>query len=1441
MALVCLFYNPLFLNAQEDVTTVYGDYGGFYTSSITTDPEVASDKVGYDDSNNLLGFTVNGITYSTGVNDPLLTSNSITYTPVEFNAFPIPADISYNSTDLVGIGYNWGGVTQDDSATDYIKTFDPIVPSSFVRDGINGLELATNFFNIKSQVITYDAIVINQSNTINDATPDIIVTQTGAPGKTDKFKFIDSSGNTVGTELKVVFDNVSVVGKTIWTIYTINSSTGVISEVPTKRKNTPRDLRVLSIKLSDFGITSSNFTQANNFVHTTSGNTDIAFTAFNTDALEINLPATDLEVSNSIITADNFCAPTTATFTTTITNKSNELSKDFDVDLDFSGVTVTSSSANFTTNGTSIFSASFNSSSNKWIISELEAGASVTLSVETSVDNFSYPISFTATAIPIFQPDSDSTNNSLSISENGDDNDCDGVNDANDLDDDNDGILDSDEGTGDLDGDGIPNYLDLDSDGDGCPDALEGSGTVDLTDLDEDFKITGSVNDDGIPTLVEAEAGSGSGQSIGSSQNDSTLTCDTTDTDNDGIIDIVDLDDDNDGILDTIEHASSGNPIVDINKNGILDYKDPSVSGFVDANSDDIDDRYDIDLDGIIDQLDADADGDGCPDALEGDADFTLSDVDVNNRLTGEVDEDGIPLLAGNGQELGSSQDSAVQDDKCSLLPVIISQVYQTSTGKAIELTNIGTSTVDNIRLSLFKDTTAPSDVRPSASLVVPTLEAGKSVVIKSVDNLPDVTLINSPTEITNASVTDLATGNDIIILSTTTDDSAWANRYDVVSNISDLTSLVRIDEITKANITFTPSEWISFIDDAIEVVGDSDPIPAIVRHANAPLLSEVEVKTPISETNSGLGLHRINPTIRTASSWSNGFPDKSRSVIIQESYEHSSSNLSARKLDVQGSNVLSIKNNALIVLNNTNINIYAEIRILGSGQFIQVHDGDRNVTGNGKLLIDQKSEVPNVYRYNYWSSPVVEFEEGNDYRVSEIMKDAGGELSASSRLSDINFVSGYDGAATSPIQIASYWIYTYNGTANNSWVQVKETGNIDKGFGYIMKSTGANPQYFTFYGSPLDGNISFNVSGNTNSLIGNPYAGTLDGHAFILNNENTIDGTLYFWEHSGESTDNGHIKAGYEGGYAQLSFGMGVAATSVVGTNGLTESYTYTTPERYIAVSQGFFVFSDEDGGTINFNNKQRSYQETEPYFFKGEKAKVANNTLPILKLGMDFTNKEYLKIHRQIGVSFNENHSFAFDYGYESVMIDVQETDVFWDFDEMENKKLVIAGVEDISDALKVPLTILVDSEEPVFLRIDELENIDRKIYLFDAVEDTTKELKTDEVIELALSKGTYKDRFFITFNEVKVLSVSDEVLDFNLRVYMDNDSNAISILNKNNLFIEDVAIFNVYGQQIKAWNPNVLDEEINLEVGNLSTSIYIVNVKTNKGTFTRKILKK
>ncbi|MFT4627725.1 MAG: MYXO-CTERM domain-containing protein, partial [Myxococcota bacterium] len=89
------------------------------------------------------------------------------------------------------------------------------------------------------------------------------------------------------------------------------------------------------------------------------------------------------------------------------------------------------------------------------------------------------------------------------------DSDEDGVIDALDDDDDNDGISSRDEGATDLNGDGTPNYLDQDSDGDGNIDANEGLGDVDcdgvvnfLDAIDDDGPCLADNGSDGVDKIV---------------------------------------------------------------------------------------------------------------------------------------------------------------------------------------------------------------------------------------------------------------------------------------------------------------------------------------------------------------------------------------------------------------------------------------------------------------------------------------------------------------------------------------------------------------------------------------------------------------------------------------------------------------------------------------------------------------------------------------------------------------------------------------------------------------------------------------------------------------------------------------------------------------------------------------------------------------------------
>jgi gliding motility-associated-like protein len=115
--------------------------------------------------------------------------------------------------------------------------------------------------------------------------------------------------------------------------------------------------------------------------------------------------------------------------------------------------------------------------------------------------------------------------------------------------------------TCDTDGDGIINSLDLDSDGDGCADAIEAGSSTTATSTTVFATTSGTTDTNSNGLLDVYEVGTTGTVNYTSTYSIYALVrtlnaC--TDTDGDGIKDVVDLDDDNDGVLDSIENGPFG-------------------------------------------------------------------------------------------------------------------------------------------------------------------------------------------------------------------------------------------------------------------------------------------------------------------------------------------------------------------------------------------------------------------------------------------------------------------------------------------------------------------------------------------------------------------------------------------------------------------------------------------------------------------------------------------------------------------------------------------------------------------------------------------------------------------------------------------------------------------------------------------------------------------
>ncbi len=279
-----------------------GSLGGFTyvpTSGIITDfngfwrtTAAAPIGVNPDNSHNLLAFTHNGVTYSTGVNNAVLTNNNVTFSPAVFKALPVASIAGVNSGSG-SIFIALASKVDGSSTTAYVPGASSYNIKKALVDGVNGLDLGTGVTNLPSTAIMTFQIFNIDAAKATDAEPDIILTQIASPASSnDVFTFLDASGNPVGTSFTQDMTQLPRLGTYTLDLFNMPANVAYNNayaySVANSGTNTTRDIRMVSLNLSDFGINASNAAQVRALRITPSGNSDYAFIGYN--AAAINLP-----------------------------------------------------------------------------------------------------------------------------------------------------------------------------------------------------------------------------------------------------------------------------------------------------------------------------------------------------------------------------------------------------------------------------------------------------------------------------------------------------------------------------------------------------------------------------------------------------------------------------------------------------------------------------------------------------------------------------------------------------------------------------------------------------------------------------------------------------------------------------------------------------------------------------------------------------------------------------------------------------------------------------------------------------------------------------------------------------------------------------------------------------------------------------------------------
>ena len=770
---------------------------------------------------------------------------------------------------------------------------------------------------------------------------------------------------------------------------------------------------------------------------------------------------------------------------------------------------------------------------------------------------------------------------------------------------------------------------------------------------------------------------------------------------------------------------------------------------------------------------------------------ISIPNIDPNNSIEFQIDfnptSKGIKLATVNITNNDASENPfnfIIQGEGTGTSngSLMITQYYEGSgNNKWLEITNISdTITPENTYyLALYRnlDAESPIGINPTVKKLIPRLNSGETLKYSASLNVDTPAYAIDGSEIkTNICTFD---GNDIIIISTTDDETCWENKIDIIGNNTNWgeeKSFVRKYgcERSEPKTGFDINDWFVY-----EIL---------------------EINSATMGFNLRIGEHYFGSTIfETNNIWNNGFPDKHREAFIDNDFNtFLHGNIEVCNLTINNNKILSISNNNYVSIFN-DLLIKGTLNVLHEGSLVMTNDNGL-VINNGIINIHKTTTPFKQYDYTYWSSPV---KNANLENIFEASPQNSFYIFNTQNYGDLDNDS-YD-------------------DDENAWQPTN--GIMEMGKGYTAMAPNTNPfintQSVIFTGEVNNGIIrapiylsedDLNEDDDWN-LIGNPYPSAIDAELFL--NKNTIlSGSIYFWTHNTSANSNEDHKKYSSDDYAMFT----------VGTGGVMANSEGEIPTGIIASGQGFFVEAVQQG-ELEFNNSMR--------------AKTGNNnffkTEPTKNKGAIQKDKIWLNLYNEQGafsqllIGFIEGASESYEFVYDGLRFEGNNFLSFYSI--VESQHLAIQGTLPFKGDEVIPLGFSSVIEEKIVLKIgiDHLEGKikTQDIFLYDILLQKTHNLQISDYEFSLENKGSFDNRFILNFNST-VLGL-DEVDNINEKLIIKNEVESLTIKTTKNSTISSIRIFDILGRNLKQMKVNNREVLINNNIFNTS-GIFIIYVKLN-----------
>ena len=287
-------------NNVPRITEIFTNMNGF--SRFSSRSDIVNDK------HELLGFTYEGVIYSTGVDDTALQQGlddsglGETFVAQEFKAYSTDGvEGTTNSSHYLAAADTTDGLegspeSDGTPASNFPELADLLIYNTLI-DGVNGLELGTGITNLNQNNTIRFFSGNGQVGAIGNNVPDLLLTQIAQAGARDIYYYADIEGNVVGRPVRLYIvenqDSNEPLATNRWDFYRYQQNVTFDVAVPGNKAlgdNATRPLRMIAFKLEDFEIDATNIGDINNINMSAGGRADLAFMAYNKSAFAIRSP-----------------------------------------------------------------------------------------------------------------------------------------------------------------------------------------------------------------------------------------------------------------------------------------------------------------------------------------------------------------------------------------------------------------------------------------------------------------------------------------------------------------------------------------------------------------------------------------------------------------------------------------------------------------------------------------------------------------------------------------------------------------------------------------------------------------------------------------------------------------------------------------------------------------------------------------------------------------------------------------------------------------------------------------------------------------------------------------------------------------------------------------------------------------------------------------------